>query len=236
MKLSKPLTCCSFHLLGFKLQISRNCASQLFCIKETFETYFSPIIAHCITTPTMTLQHHRFKKGMIYCFLLRINFPPLVAVSSPLSQSIAWFSSSRDCCQEKLLGEEMFTQRSEGYLLKMLQWVFSMQEAEPSNFLSSLKLILYAFFLVPGHFPPTSLILRLLVLDISTFLCFLLHSVLLSYESFVRLWSLTVCFSLSMCITNSVSRFTFKFYLYKFQMCYSSMTPHLNLTSAFPSE
>ena len=55
-----------------------------------------------------------------------------------------------------------------------------MQEAEPCNFLSSLKLILYAFFLVPGHFPPTSLSIRLLVLDISTFLYFLLHSVLLS--------------------------------------------------------
>lgn len=66
----------------------------------------------------------------------------------------------------------MFTQKPEGHSPKTLQWMFSMQEAEPGNFLSSLKLMLYGVFLVPGQFPLTPRIVSLLVLDISIFYVF----------------------------------------------------------------
>lgn len=157
-----------------------------------------------------------------------------MAVSSPLSQSIAWFSSNhaverssqemkcsprgqKDTCQRRFRGcfpyrklNQELLEFFETHIICILpcSWVFA------SNFCH--------------HKTPSSSYFHFFMFSPS----FCASQLWVFYET----WSLSVCFPLSMCITNSVSRFTFKFYLYKFQMYYSSKTPHLNLTSIFPSE
>lgn len=72
----KPQTCCSFNPLGFKLQISRNCASQLILHQGDFRDLFFPITAHHIITPNNPYFTIQIQEGRFFCFFLRINFAP----------------------------------------------------------------------------------------------------------------------------------------------------------------
>lgn len=156
-----------------------------------------------------------------------------MAVSSPLSRSIVWFGSNH--AVERSSRRRNVHLESEGHLPKTASGCFPYR-SWTRNLEVLWKLILYVFCLEPPgvclnfchHETPSSSYFHFSMFSPS----FCASQLWVFYET----WSLSSLVPLSMCITNSVSKFTFKFYLYKFQMYYSSKTPHLNSTSVFPSE